>query len=102
MVITKWVVILSLLSMATSARNVQQFFPFSPEFSTWEDWNGNFIIWYGEENIPQEPEDNWLAVARHIVSITTFLAYPLPNPDNFENWQDWAKQVSLSINGPSH
>ena len=101
MVITRWVVILLLLNMATSARNVQQFFPFSSKYSTWEDWNGNFVIWYGEENLPQEPEDNWRSVAQHIASVTTFLAYPIPSPDKFENWQDWADEVSLSINGPS-
>ena len=97
----KWDVILLRQNMATNARSVQKFFPFSSSYSTWEDWNGNFIIWYGQENIPLESEDNWQAAAEHIASISTFLTYPIPSPNNFENWQDWADAVTLSINGPS-
>ena len=87
--------------MATSARNIQAYFPFSSDHSTWEDWNGNFVIWYGQENIPMESEDNWHLVADHIASVSTFMEYPVPNSAEFENWQDWATAVTLSINGKS-
>jgi len=80
----------------------QQFFPFVPELSSWEDWNGNFIIYYGQLNIPHTSEENWKDAASLIASTFTFSAFPIPDPDTFENWQDWANEVSLSINGKSH
>ena len=83
-------------------KNNQQFFPFSPELSSWEDWNGNFIIYYGQLNIPYHPEENWKDTASVIASTFTFSAFPIPTPDTFDSWQDWANEVTLSINGKSH
>jgi hypothetical protein len=83
-------------------KNNQQFFPFSPEYSTWEDWNGNFIIYYGQLNIPHNKEENWKHTAEVIASTFTFAAFPIPTPETFDNWQDWANEVTLIINGKSH
>ena len=83
-------------------KNVQQFFPFSPELSSWEDWNGNFIIYYGQLNVPYNIEDNWKNTAEVIASTFTFSAFPVPSPETFDNWQDWANEVTLIINGKSH
>jgi hypothetical protein len=80
----------------------QQFFPFSPELSTWEDWNGNFIIYYGQLNVPSTTEENWKDMANVIAGSTTFSAFPIPSPDNYTTWQDWANEVTLSINGKNH
>ena len=62
-------------------KNTQQFFPFSPELSSWEDWNGNFIIYYGQLNVPYNIEDNWKNTAEVIASTFTFSAFPVPSPD---------------------
>jgi hypothetical protein len=83
-------------------KNNQQFFPFSSKHSTWEDWNGNFIIYYGQLNIPYNTEENWKDTADSIASTFTFSAFPVPSSETFENWQDWADEVSLIINGKSH
>lgn len=80
----------------------QQFFPFNPELSSWEDWNGNFIIYYGQINIPHDTEENWKNTASVIASTFTFSAFPIPTPDTYDNWQDWANEVTLIINGKSH
>jgi hypothetical protein len=85
--------------MATSARNFQQFFPFSSEFSTWEEWNGNFIIWYGQHNVEYQPEENWKLVAEQIMQSSTFSQYPVPDPDSYGTWQPWATELALIING---
>jgi len=82
--------------------SVQQFFPFGTDHMEWEDWNGNFIQWYGEENIPYHTEENWKITAKSLEQSPTFSAYPLPNVDGFDNWQDWANEVTLIINGPAH
>jgi hypothetical protein len=80
----------------------EQFFPFSPELSSWEDWNGNFIIYYGQLNVPYNLEENWKDTANVIAGSATFSAFPIPMPDKYDNWQDWANEVTLSINGKSH
>ena len=85
-----------------SALKFQQFFPCLPDTMDWETWNGNFIIYYGQENIAYNTEENWQYTAKNIAQSVTFSAYPVPDPENFNNWQDWAKEVTLIINGPSH
>jgi hypothetical protein len=85
-----------------SYKQTQAFFPFVPEHMTWEDWNGNFIMWYGQENIPYMPNENdWQMVAQNIARSPTFGKYPVPNPLTYDNWQDWARETTLIINGPS-
>lgn len=79
----------------------QSYFPFSSQYSTWEDWNGNLIIWYGQETIPTASEADWRQAAEDIAELPTFAAYPVPTPDSFETWQEWADEFSLTINGPS-
>lgn len=81
--------------------NFQQFFPFSPDYSTWEDWNGNLITFYAQEPISYTDETGWKTVARNVVGLPTFSVYGMPDPDLFENWQDWAEAFTLTVNGPS-
>jgi len=83
-------------------KNNQPFLPFLPENSTWEDWNGNFIIYYGQLNIPYNTEENWKNTADIIAETITFSAFPVPYSSEYENWQDWAKEVTLIVNGKSH
>jgi hypothetical protein len=78
------------------------FFPFSPEYATWDEWNGNFLIYYAQEPIAQLPEIQWRDVAAQISVMPTFAAYPVPDSSAFINWQDWAREVTQIINGPSH
>lgn len=80
---------------------LQQFFPFSPDYMTWDEWNGNMVLFYSEEPIPYNQEDEWQETAKNIAQLPTFLNYPVPDPTLFENWQDWAKQFTLIINGPT-
>ena len=84
-----------------SVLKTEAFFPVSPDYMSWEDWNGNFIIYYGQEPIGTSSEEEWKVVAAQIAELQTFSAYPIPDPNIFDNWQDWAKEVGVSINGPS-
>lgn len=77
----------------------QQFFPFTPNDMSWEDWNGNFIIYYGQEPIAYHPEEEWRIVAAQIASLPSFAARLIPEPNSFENWKDWALEVTTIING---
>jgi hypothetical protein len=89
------------MTIYTSKTN-QQFFPFAPEYSTWEDWTGNFAIYFGELNIAFSHELEWREAAEIIAGSSTFSAFPIPTPENHETWQEWANAVTLSINGKSH
>jgi hypothetical protein len=68
---------------------------------SWEDWNGNLIMFYGQEPIAYYPEDQWKETAKNVGQLTTFEVYPVPNPEAYENWQDWALEFTEIINGPS-
>jgi len=79
----------------------QPFFPFTPNGMSWEDWNGNLIMFYGQEPVAYHLEENWRETARGVSQLTTFEVYPVPDPDVYQNWQDWANEFTLIINGPS-
>jgi hypothetical protein len=78
----------------------EQFFPCGTNMP-WEDWNGNLIMFYGEEPIPYNTEDDWKITAQSVAQLTTFQVFPVPDPTLFENWQDWAEEFTMIINGPS-
>jgi hypothetical protein len=80
---------------------LQQFFPFDPEGSDWESWNGNLIMFYGEEPIPYLPELDWGDVARSVAELPTFVNYPVPSPESYADWQSWAREFTEIINGPT-
>ena len=82
--------------------SVQEFFPFIPDYMDWESWNGNVIVWYGQENIPFHPEEEWQITAKCLAESPTFSTYPVPDPELFASWQDWANEFTLIVNGPSH
>jgi len=82
--------------------SVGQFFPCVPDMMSWEDWNGNMAIYFGSQNVMFAPEKNWKAAAQQMSSMAAFEPYPVPSPDHFENWQDWANEFTLIINGPSY
>lgn len=80
----------------------QTFFPFIPEGSDWPTWNGNLVMFFSEEPIPYTIDENdWKFVAKNVSQLPTFIVYPVPDPDLYANWQDWASEFTLIINGPS-
>lgn len=82
--------------------NFDAFFPFSPIGMDWESWNGNLIMIYGEEPIPFHPEIDWRKTAASVAQLATFNNYPVPQPDAYADWQSWANEFTLIINGKSH
>ena len=81
----------------------QTFFPFIPAGSDWASWNGNLVMFFSEELIPYTINENdWKFVAKNVSQLPTFNVYPVPDPDLYANWQDWASEFTLIINGPSN
>jgi hypothetical protein len=81
--------------------SIQEFFPFVPQYISWEDWNGNLIHFFSEEPIEYHKEKQWRQTAKSVANLPTFSVYPVPDPDNFQEWQDWALEFTQIINGPS-
>ena len=80
----------------------QTFFPFIPAGSDWQSWNGNLVMFFSEELIPYTTNElEWKFVAKNVSQLPTFMSYPVPDPDLYANWQDWASEFTLIINGPS-
>jgi hypothetical protein len=78
------------------------FFPFIPSGMDWDVWNGNLIMFYSEEPIPYVTNENdWKLVAKNVSQLPTFEVYPVPDPDLYANWQDWAFEFTLIISGPT-
>lgn len=77
----------------------QTVFPFVPEHTDWQSFNGNLIMYYGQEPLPISHEDNWQNTARNLTQLPAFECYGIPDPDTFKNWQDWAQQFVLLVNG---
>lgn len=77
----------------------QDVFPFLPQYMTWEEWNGNLLIFYSQEPIPCYPEADWKLVASNVAQLPTFMVYPVPDPEKFNNWQDWVTEFTLIVNG---
>lgn len=85
-----------------SVPSIQPHFPFVPDYMSWEDWNGNLAVFYGEENVIFSDGDNWQTTAESMSSMTAFAAYAIPDPARFDNWQDWALAFTQTVNGESY
>ena len=89
------------MTSALLKNTIQQYFPCVPDYMSWEDFNGNLAIHYGQEPMMFASEENWQSAAQNMSQMHVFAAYPVPSPKDFESWQDWARAFTLIINGPS-
>jgi len=87
------------MAISSTTKKFQKYFPFLPQHSSWEDFNGNLIMYYGQELIPYTTEDDWQHTANGMAQSATFSSYPLPNPAVYNTWQDWAAEFVLIVNG---
>lgn len=73
--------------------------PFSSQNMTWENWNGNMLHYFSAEPMPYLPEEKWQDFARNLAMLPSFTTYPIPSPELFSDWRDWAKEFTEVING---
>lgn len=76
-----------------------QLIEFLPDYCTWDDWNGQLVHYFGEQQFPLLPEDQWQEVANAVTVNAVFDKYSVPSPGGFMTWQDWALALALAING---
>lgn len=72
---------------------------FLPAYSSWEDWNGNLLHYFSEQQFPFLPELQWREVAKAVTVNPVFDKYAISNPEEFELWQDWANSLISAVNG---
>jgi hypothetical protein len=76
-----------------------QLIEFLPAYSSWDDWNGQLVHYFGEQAFPVLPETQWREVALSVTNNPVFDKYSVPSPGAFANWQDWANVLVFSVNG---
>ena len=79
-----------------------QFLNFIPQENTWDIWNGNLCHFFSEQHIPYLPEEEWRTVAQVLVNNPVWASYNVPTPDGFDDWQSWALEFTLAVNGPNN
>lgn len=82
--------------------SIIEFFPFSSDGNTWENFNGSLLVYYSQEPIPMHEEADWKLTAASLAGTPTFANYPVPDPDLYDAWQHWADDFTEIINGPSN
>jgi hypothetical protein len=76
-----------------------QIIEFLPDYCSWEDWNGQLVHYFGEQQFPILPEAQWVEVAMSVTLNPVFDKYSIPDPGGFTNWQEWASALAFSVNG---
>lgn len=76
-----------------------QLIEFLPDYSTWDDWNGNLVHFYGEQAFPVLPEEQWREVAQAVTVNAVFDKFGIPSPFDFQDWREWARVLIESVNG---
>ena len=79
----------------------QGFFPYVVDYASWDDFNGNLFLEYGQGNIVASDETNWQNTANAISQSSQFSIYPVPPAEGYSNWQDWAMDFITIVNGPT-
>lgn len=72
---------------------------FLPMYGTWDDWNGNMIHYFAEQQFPLVSEMDWRILANAVALNPVFDKYSVPAPEAFLNWRDWALALTESVNG---
>lgn len=76
-----------------------QVIEFLPDYCSWDDWNGQLVHFFGEQQFAVLPEAQWVEVAQSVTNNPVFDKYSIPDPGGFISWQEWASALTFSVNG---
>ena len=62
---------------------------------------GKHVLFGGYPKDCDKKEIIWKLVAKNSSQLTTFESYPVPDPEAFDTWQEWASALSFILNGPT-
>lgn len=76
-----------------------QVIEFLPDFCSWDEWNGQLVHYFSEQQFPVLPEKQWTEVALAVTNNPVFDRYSIPDPGGYTIWQEWANALIFSVNG---
>jgi len=65
---------------------------------TWEYWCARMAELFAANQLGTVEEDDWRIWASGVASIGYFTQSGCPDPRGFDNWRDWAAQLTGSMN----
>jgi hypothetical protein len=81
---------------------IRQIIEFLPDDMDWNSWNGNMLHYFSEEPMPMVDELHWQELGRSLTFLPTFNSYAIPDPDLYDDWKKWAKDLTEVVNGPTN
>lgn len=66
------------------------------EFPDWATWT--MYLTKTVNVAPAVPSETWQLWAERFINATNLRKYNMPSPYQYQNWQDWAFQMMLSVN----
>jgi len=82
------------MSVATSNA-----FVYDPRYQTFESWASLMVEQYAAQQLAIPAADtDWKLWGQGLLAIDVFTNEAVPNPEQFENWFDWAAALFGAIN----
>jgi hypothetical protein len=74
-------------------------FVYDPRYHTFESWASLMVEQYAAQqlSIPMDDTD-WKLWGQGLLAIDVFTNEGVPNPEQFDDWQDWASALLGAIN----
>jgi len=75
---------------------------YDPRHQTWDSWASLMCEAYATQNLSiPDGEENWKGWAAGFVGIDLFAKDAMPDPYNFDDWQEWAVSVVNTLSPSS-
>lgn len=72
---------------------------YDPRFHTFDSWAALMCELYGTQQLQiPSPSVDWKSWGVGLLAIDVFTNEAVPNPYNFDDWQEWAQAVVGSVN----
>lgn len=67
---------------------------YDPRGMTWDQYCGLMAELFAPQQLGTVPEDRWKEWVSGINGIGYFVESGVPDPRDFDHWQDWAQQMA--------
>jgi hypothetical protein len=72
---------------------------YDPRFHTFDSWASLMVEAYAAQQLQiPTPDLDWKGWAAGLLAIDVFVNEAIPDPYQFEEWQDWASAVVGAVN----
>lgn len=79
--------------------STQSPFVYDPRYHTFESWASLMVEQYAAQQLSIPTADtDWVLWGQGLLAIDVFTNEAVPNPEQFDDWQDWAAALFGAIN----